>query len=483
MKRAILYIHRYLGIALSLLFVVWFLSGFVMIFHSFPRPVRSAYAKLNSPIGPVGARPLPDSAASLALETRLDQPLWRVTDTSGRERTLAYPSRQPVESFPENECRQLALARCPAQVAHMQTLSEFDMWIPWERYAVYFPIYKYSMDDPLHTVLYVSSATGEIVQETNRRTRLAAWFGAIPHWVYIKQLRLNTTLWQNSIIALSGLGSLMCLTGLIVGIRYYLKVRNRRPGHGQITPYKKFWMKWHHLLGLFFGLVTLTYVFSGMMSMCNVPQFIAPGSGRRPMVKKKIATGIVLPLDKFTRPVSEIVDHFPTANRIEWITVAQAPYYKVTLANGSVSVTNADSSASIGKEVFTSDEVLLAYTDAIGKYPHSVCLQHVYDNYYRPSSSVPKPLPVYRVDIGNPERTSLYVNPVTTEKVAEFTSNTRVRRWAYQFLHTFDTPWLLGHPRTRLALELALMAGGTLLSVTALVLTCRKLTKRKTVLK
>ena len=36
-----LFIHRILGTALSILFLVWFLSGLVMIYHTFPRADRA----------------------------------------------------------------------------------------------------------------------------------------------------------------------------------------------------------------------------------------------------------------------------------------------------------------------------------------------------------------------------------------------------------------------------------------------------------
>ena len=35
------FIHRILGTALSILFLVWFLSGLVMIYHTFPRADRA----------------------------------------------------------------------------------------------------------------------------------------------------------------------------------------------------------------------------------------------------------------------------------------------------------------------------------------------------------------------------------------------------------------------------------------------------------
>jgi len=32
--------------------------------------------------------------------------------------------------------------------------------------------------------VYVSARNGEVVQHTTRETRLAAYIGAIPHWLY-----------------------------------------------------------------------------------------------------------------------------------------------------------------------------------------------------------------------------------------------------------------------------------------------------------
>ena len=37
--------------------------------------------------------------------------------------------------------------------------------------------------------LYVSARNGEVVQHTTRETRLAAYIGAIPHWLYWTPLR------------------------------------------------------------------------------------------------------------------------------------------------------------------------------------------------------------------------------------------------------------------------------------------------------
>ena len=41
MKQVLIRVHQLLGTALSILFVMWFLTGFVMIYHNFPKMQES----------------------------------------------------------------------------------------------------------------------------------------------------------------------------------------------------------------------------------------------------------------------------------------------------------------------------------------------------------------------------------------------------------------------------------------------------------
>src|SRR4029078_10565264 len=63
------------------------------------------------------------------------------------------------------------------------------------------------------------------------------------------------------------LGTFMTFAGLVVGIvrtRYPRQYRMRSgPSH---SPYVG-WMKWHHYVGLIFGIVTMAWAFSGAMSL------------------------------------------------------------------------------------------------------------------------------------------------------------------------------------------------------------------------
>src|SRR6185295_17046280 len=90
---------------------------------------------------------------------------------------------------------------------------------------------------------------------------------------------------------------LMCATGLVWGLwrfsptgRFRLK---REPSH---SPYAG-WMKWHHYAGLLFGVVTLTWTYSGLLSMGPFNWFATPPMSR---TLREASSGGHLPLEALT---------------------------------------------------------------------------------------------------------------------------------------------------------------------------------------
>jgi hypothetical protein len=94
-----------------------------------------------------------------------------------------------------------------------------------------------------------------------RRQRFWNWFGAIPHWFYITPLRSNGPVWLQSMIWTSILGAFLVVIGLFLGISQF-----KRGTGGRVSPYRG-WFYWHHIAGLVFGVLTLTWVISGMLSL------------------------------------------------------------------------------------------------------------------------------------------------------------------------------------------------------------------------
>ena len=123
------------------------------------------------------------------------------------------------------------------------------------------PLYRFAFEDADDTRLYISSVTGEVVVWNTREQRFWNWLGAIPHWLYFTELRRDVQLWGQVIIWTSLLGTFLTVIGLYLGI-----ARFRTGRDGRLSPYYG-WFYWHHLTGLVFGIVTLTWVLSGLFSM------------------------------------------------------------------------------------------------------------------------------------------------------------------------------------------------------------------------
>jgi hypothetical protein len=105
-----------------------------------------------------------------------------------------------------------------------------------------------------------------------------------------------------------------------------------------------------------------------------------------------------------------------------------------------------------------------------------------YDDYYYSTLSSfdlgiikdVRALPVLRVRFDDPSETALYLNPSHGQMV-KYDHNDRVNRWAYYGLHGLDFSFLHNRRPFWDVVALALLIGGTVLSVTTLVPMYRRL--------
>ena len=117
----------------------------------------------------------------------------------------------------------------------------------------------------------MSPKTTEVVVWTTRLTRFLAWIGAIPHWFYFGALRVHQELWTRSVVWTATIGCVLALAGVILGFtQFRWKSKSDRRGKwsdlSSRVPYAGL-MRWHYVVGVVFGVFTLTWVFSGLLSM------------------------------------------------------------------------------------------------------------------------------------------------------------------------------------------------------------------------
>lgn len=411
LKRIIYSTHRILGTILSILFLIWFLSGFVMIYHRFPKVTNK----------------------------------------------MKYEHMKPLNTAPE-DIETYAHRWCDAEIVKVDTLRELEQWIPFSRLRNDFPIYKFYFGDKDKHQLYVSSVSGEALQFTNKNNRFWSWLGAIPHWVYFTFLRQNSRLWMDVVILLSGLGCIMCLTGIIIGLRSYIIRYRKKKKWG--TVYKKPAYKWHHILGFIFGIFVFTFVFSGMMSLATVPQWIV--KVHNPDIQRKLFMPDTIALQNYILDDRQIIEQYKGEIKgIERASFGDVPLYKAIIGNRMYVF---DASGDEVKLLKITEQMIECRLSKIHSEQMSITLMHEYDNYYVDRKNR-LPLPIYKVDVSDADNSTYYIN-ADNGNIRYFNNNTKVRRWTYQALHSFKLGFLVKRPALWNIIMWTMMIGGTLVSLT-----------------
>ena len=469
--RLILRIHRILGTVLSILFLMWFLSGMVMMYHTYPslsNEERMAHAeqltKGESVLPTIVHPPL----SALSLQQVAGRPVLTMTDSLG-ERLVDAQTGQGINRISAAQLQQIAnrwhASHASSSGAVLKdTLNAIDIWLigamPFKEY----PIYHYNLNDSKGSELYLSSRTGRPLQLTDRESRFWAWVGAIPHWIYITKLRATGRQpWTNTVLWISGFGIAMTLSGLIIGLRSMYQARRRKSSRHHrdkmaITPYKKPLFRWHHLLGLCFGLFVLTWIFSGFMSLADAPQLIWP-THEEHSAREVYADS--LQLHHFTLDVNRVVAS-DNVRRIEWMQMGTHCFYHVWTANDEYLV---DATDSLPRRTMLTGKQCESITG--GK---AEMIDH-YDNYYV-SQKRHLPLPVWRVTVNDADRSTYYINPKTGD-CRYYNTNRRAGKWMYTGLHALNIPFFVEHQALRKGILWALLLGGTAVSVTGVLLSVR----------
>lgn len=447
MLRAILFTHRWLGIVIGAIMTIWCLSGFVMMYSPYPRLQTAEQLQGLSPlqlptqvnwdaVAIDDAAPLMSvrlermgAASVLRIMPAMD-PGPRIAQTRATPDNIDLATGQPVAALSQAEI--FAVARdfarnsgSPSAVTAITPIA-MDQWT----------VQTSRRHQPLHRVDYADGATvyvagsGEIVQQTTRAERFWGWLGAVPHWLYPTVLRQNGPLWSQVVIWTSTIGCFLTVTGLWVGI-----ARLRRDRQGKLgSPYRGLWW-WHHMIGLFFGVLTLTWVFSGLLSM-NPMGFLGSEAGfaEGDRLAGTMRWGDVKPA------LAAVQGHIPAdVVRIETAPLAGTTYLTLVRANGErIRVTAAGIAAPL-----TGTELRAALRN--GPALTSLELMTQSDNYYYEHKN-PAKLPVWRAILKDDEQTRLYIDATSGRLIRAFDRDGRGFRWLMNGLHSLDFPGLRTRP-------------------------------------
>ena len=455
-----------MGVTFCLLFTWWFVTGIVMMYWDYPEVTPADRLARAQPLDGTKINLSPQQAyASLdagrpATAVQLvmfdGRAIYRFGFGRDGRRLVHADDGTEVVEFPPEQLLRVATAwtGLPARDARFEgTLTAEDQWTVSAQFRELRPLRKYSWTDGEE--VYVSEVTGAVEQYTTRGERIGAYLGAIPHWLYFTPLRKNGRLWSWVVVIASSLATVAALFGLVVGIWMYSPSRGV-PFRGQ--------RRLHMILGLFFGIVACTWTFSGMLSMEPFP---IEGDGE-PYGSKIAAAlrGKRPPLDAFSQrlPAQALAAAGLAVAELDLTSFGGEPVYLARDARQRSRIVPVKGS---GAAAYDWKQVAQVVAGAVPVAEGRLLAE--YDAYYLDRRRE-RPLPVVRVRLRDARNSLFYIDPRSARIVGRYASDSWISRWLYHGLHSINLPWLYRWRPAWDMVVLALMAGGTALSVTGVIL-------------
>lgn len=464
--RTTIIVHRYLGVALGLLMLVWFLSGIVLMYVPYPELDRQERLKALPPIPwqaccSLEAQNIDDAQPirGVEVETIAGEPVMFLRPDGAPPRVASLSPSGPAIQLDEAHARATAFTAAERVLRSDATnasvdLIERDQWTVSGTYGNHRPMYRYSFNDAGGTTIYVSGNTGQVVLYTTAGQRFWNWLGAVPHWLYPTALRQNGPLWEQVVIWLSLIGGFLTLIGIVLGVMQF-----RRFPSGRYSPYRG-WFYWHHITGLVFGIITLTWVVSGTFSMTPFG-FLEGGPPRGEAAR---LFGEAPKWSEVRQSLAVIGENPPVQGIVELRSTLFAGKLFWIASDGTGKQMRLDASgrpAPVSEEELR-DAALRVAGDAPILSQETIVTEDAY--YFNHHEEVV--LPAYRVALNDAERTTYYFDPETLALLRRVQATDRQRRWLFEGLHRIDFAAALRSRPVWDVVTIVLLLGGILVTAT-----------------
>lgn len=488
MKRLTYLVHRWTGVGACVLMALWFVSGVVMLFVGYPKltpwermqtlpaldPTRCC-VPVDVALSATGA----SGRAQEVVLTRVNgRATYRLRMADGKYLLVDAAEGKPVPPADAGSALNAARLFVGGSEGEYVGLVKEDRWTHSRGLDAHRPLHLVQMGDAAHTLLYVSSVTGQVVMDAPRAQRMWNYVGAWLHWAYMFRDRSVDPVWSWTVIVLSAVCVLTSVTGTVTGIwRWRFSGRYKS---GSRSPYREFHLRWHHVLGLAFASIVFTWIFSGLMSMN--PAGIFDARGPRPDMAQY--RGDASGAGRLDIPVAQALRLLEAsrfaASELEWRVLDGRPFILArNAANDTRLVVQENDRYRVLDRWPRADLAHAARRLLAAPILTQEELEH-YDAYYyerQPEAmmgAAGRRLPVMQLRFGDPHDTWVYLDVRTGDVALSADSSQRVGRWLFSFLHSWDLPAMLRAEALRDAVLIVFSLGGLLVSVTGIVIGYRR---------
>ncbi|MBQ0719719.1 MAG: PepSY domain-containing protein [Gammaproteobacteria bacterium] len=452
--------HRRIGLAVFVAIIAWALSGLShpIMSRINPRPVVMHPPLSTSDIAslaPLSASLLDNGIAAFEKMQLLNidgGSFYRVEHGDSK----SYINARSGLKSPLNDdtyAQQLArhyLGDDVSEVVAVELITAFD-----EEYLFinrFLPVYKVTFQRPDNMRAYVEVSTGRLATLMDDRKAVVGWvFRQLHSWVFIQNPWLRTVLMSAVLFA----GMALSVVGLLMAWRGRSKSGDVKGLGEQLSREDTPASTWHRRLGIGFGVLMLSFSFSGLFHLLNKP-IVAPAAMPAPLQSFNAQN---LTLDW------PIVAHLSAGKYFRRASLAEVdgvPYLRLALATPQA-IGKADKPAAAehhsNEPVSKSSDIVYINaqsSQACANCEHQHAL-HLAAYYARSAGDDPmvgqvekishfssdygfinKRMPVHAVHIGDDSAASpvtLFVETATGALAGRANNASRAEGWSFSYLH------------------------------------------------
>ncbi len=449
-----------------------------MIYHPFPslneqlRLQKAESITTDKPLLPIHSfwsENLPN-LQKITLASVLGEPYyWWLSKENNRVTSVHAVTGNPVE-FSREQMVQVAQRFYPNMaIENVQAGIEYDQWVVSNKFDFYRPFYRIDFDDKDKTSIYISSRNAQVLQQTTQSQRGWNYVGAVIHWIYPTALRKHWAAWDQLVWWLALIGIVGAVTGIVLGVvRAIQAPRTLSSFDG--------WLRWHHISGLVLGIVVLSWIFSGWLSMDHGRIFSKPNPSEEQLklFQSSQSTDIFNGLPSIAQVYALI-----NVKEVELRVIAGYPYLvsKTGLQGSKVWTVNDQRSWHRAENGLSIEWMRRAVQSTWPNIPikdmHYIGANDTYTNLREGNTGEN----VLRVILDNSAKTWVHIHKQSGEVVSVMDDGRRIYRWLFNGLHSLDFPGLTSRPLLWYIVILTLLILGALFSFTGLILGVRRLLK------
>ncbi len=501
-KRLLYQTHRWVGVALALFMLLWFISGLIIMYaggRSVGRAEQLHNAEILMPrsdwlsLGEAWSKSVGQQTDLVSsaldnhtgiIEGRLvrlaGEPVWLIEDSKSQHYAVSASDGNLFE-ITESRALKIALqwlsSSSGTRAPHATYVELADsIMVPRNR-QVLAPFHRLAVNDVEGRELLISARTGEVVSDNTRLDRVMFLAG---NWIHLLKpldsiglgdYRKTVQLWLGLSAAIA------CLTGLIIGWLRWRPGWFGRPTYSKrrTHPYRDVWNTWHFWSGLMGGTLATTWAFSGFIDT-NPGQLFSQAqldvkenaryldTDKLEELSSSYSSTISLPTDFPAQEVVELVWRHLSGESLLLAYTHDGRRLAWPVNGGETTFSHAALVAGVKR--IAKDSQVAAQT-----------LLNDYDDYYYPRHNqtiADKPLPVLRVELDDPADTHFYLDPQDGKVLARLDRSARVFRWLYSALHHWDFGWLYKRPIWDVWLLTGVLLG-VVLGFTAVILGWKRL--------